>query len=271
MIQSASFENKGVDLISCPFGYVPDSTEPMLRFSSDSTASYVPFIGKPCHQNDNYDSKKIEKTSSPLFYLLLFSILGIVLVSAFTKVNIISFLKAGFAEKRMQDHEKKQVNNNPVTEKYLFFTSLIFLSIICYSFFKTETLLTDFKYVIFILIGFLTLILLKMLFVFLLGKIMCCDHLSKDFLKRMITMYSSLMLILMTCAWLVVASTPKIRSILFLLSIGLMLFMILVRDIKFFKKQISKNTSFIFFFVYLCTIEILAIPLLVKLLYMFDV
>lgn len=269
MKQSALIEDRGIDLLSNPFGISTDSLCDLPYFAPDSVSTVVPFIGQSCHQDgQNFSNNNLVKTDSFLFYILIISILGVAILGNYHQVNLKSFFKIGFSEKLIPDHERKQVNNNPYLMYYLVFTSIVFISVITYVFLSSKIHFFTIKYLWFLFFGILTFMLLKTGLIFLLGKIFYCDHLTKDFIRKFYLMYSFLIFFLIIPALLSISTTINAQVKLFGFSMILLILFCLIRDGKFLIKQISKNKSFIFFFVYLCTLEILSVPLLAKLLYL---
>lgn len=266
MIQSASFENRKVDITFNPFHYPLDSLSEIAHFAEDTTFSTVQFIGKSC-ETQNENSQFVQKTDSFFFYLILILIFGLTVYNTITKTNLLNFLKIGFFEKSMQDHEKKQVYNNNQFVNLLILTSLIFISIISFYYFKHQTdgATCHFRY---FFIGIILFILSKILIVYVLGKIFNAKSLSKEFIRQIKIMYSSSMFILLIPTLLIISATTQTISFLFIATFCMLILLFIIRDIKFLIKYLIKNKQFICFFIYLCTIEILAIPLLVKILYL---
>lgn len=267
MTDSTSLEAKYFDTTANPFNVSMDS----LSKCTDSVV-YTTFIGKKTAIESNQNNSiPIFKTDTALFYLSLIIIIGISIYGTFSHINLFNFIKIGFFERFMQDHEKRQITINPIFNNALFFTSIVYFSIICYIYLEKNILSNSISliYLLYIIGIVSILILLKILLHFLIGKIFSIEEPVKTFLKSFRNMYASSIFMLVIITFIMLSSNEKISSIFFIISIILLLINYIYRDLVFLLKQKSLNQIPIYFFLYFCTIEILSLPLLIKILHVF--
>lgn len=265
MTQSARLENWIPDVVVNPY----DCSIDTLASAPDST-QFISFIGTSISPSIESISNNVIHTNSVFFYT---GILILLVISIFGKVlhlNFLNFLKIGFFEKSMQDHEKKQVSNNIPFNNILFFSSIFFISLIFYVYFANNFSINDktFRFIYLFLVNIL-LILIKLFIFFLLGKIFNATDLFKDFHRSMRDMYSSNVFTLFIISFLILSANAKTDFWFLILTLVLFSMMYIIRDINFIRKQINKKQSNIFFFIYFCTLEVLSIPVLIKTFYIF--
>lgn len=266
MIQSADLENWRPDAIANPYHFSLDT----LTILSDS-ARYTTFSGKTVVPPALSSSTKITTTNSLLFYVCLLFLLAVAIFGGSSRIHFTNFLKIGIFEKYMQDHEKKQVSNNPQFNNFLWITTLFFLSVIFYTYFcHHATIEHPFLIFAYSLVITILLVCVKLLLHFLLGLIFNATDNFKEFQKIMRNMYSSSMLFWCLLCFMMLSSNTKTDYWICLIALIFFGVMYVFRDVKYLLKQITKKQSNIYFFIYFCTLEILSIPVLIKTLYFID-
>jgi len=281
MQQHSGFENKFIDVYLCYSNNEKDISNYVPVFNSTDTTILTLFPGFNTVSNSSVYSEKSEKPEANIILpiALLFIVLLLIFLKNILKSSVFSLFLAGLYPKSLQENERRQIERNTLVINSINVVSFFSIALILYilfirfDFFFSNYKLMNYSEDYFYLVTFFSFIAIVFCYFYsrnglisFFGNIFSFQKSLKEYQKPFKLLFVSLSPVLFVCAIFIAFSSFSLMRLFVYLFFLIAVFYVFFVALSLIKLTNITNRFSIHIFLYLCTLEVLPLAIMVKLL-----